>query len=68
MKVQFIPLTASLIQGCRAFNDRLRSHGKAPFFRQSNPARRRAGMRRYPKPSTIKPRQVELASRPGNIF
>src|SRR5215471_11751905 len=32
MKVEFLPLTPSLIPACRAFNERLRGHGKAPFF------------------------------------
>jgi hypothetical protein len=32
MKVAFVPLTPSLLPACRAFNDRLRNHGNAPFF------------------------------------
>ena len=32
MKVEFLPLTASLIPACRAFNERLRRDGNAPFL------------------------------------
>jgi hypothetical protein len=32
MKVEFVPLTAAMIPACRAFNQRLRTHGSAPFF------------------------------------
>ena len=32
MTVEFTPLTASLIPGCRAFNERLRSHVTPPFL------------------------------------
>jgi hypothetical protein len=32
MKVEFTPLTASLIPACRAFNERLRSHAEPPFL------------------------------------
>jgi len=32
MKVEFLPLTSSLIPACRAFNERLRREGNAPFL------------------------------------
>lgn len=35
MKVEFTPLSASLVPACRAFNDRLHSHGEPPFLLRS---------------------------------
>ena len=32
MKVEFVPLTAAMIPACRAFNQRLRTRGNAPFY------------------------------------
>jgi len=32
MKVEFLPLTPSLLPACCAFNARIRSHGNVPFF------------------------------------
>jgi hypothetical protein len=48
VKIEFKPLSASLIPACRAFNERLRRHRNAPFFLPED-----APAEREPRPNGI---------------
>lgn len=63
MTVEFTPLTASLIPACRAFNERLRSHGKPPFVLPENASAETA----TPAPGGISSKHYVAVDQSGEV-